>query len=84
LFLLLFSPERVHPRGMTYGLADPQLSTDERLAEVAELLAAGLLRLRLRSARQSSSLSRDGGESSLDRSPDRSMHADPQRRGSAA
>jgi hypothetical protein len=69
---------------MTYGLADPQLSTEDRLAEVAELLATGLLRLRLRRSGQSSALSRDGGESSLDRSPDRSMHADPQRRGSAA
>jgi hypothetical protein len=44
----------LHPGHMTAA---------ERLDEVADILAAGLIRLR---ARQSSPLSPDGGESSLD------------------
>ena len=50
-----------------------QLTAAERLDEIADLLAAGLMRLR---ARQSSPLSPDSGESSLDFSPDQSGHAD--------
>ena len=42
------------------GLDPDRMTTDERLAELAELLARGLVRLR---AKQSSGLS-DGGESS--------------------
>jgi hypothetical protein len=44
----------------------------KRLDEVAEILAAGLMRLR---ARQSSRLSADGGESSLDCPAHQSGHA---------
>ena len=43
----------------------------ERLAEIAEILAQGLIRLR---ARQSTELSADLGESRLDFSPGRSGH----------
>ena len=49
-----------------------QMSPAERLAEIADILAAGLMRLR---ARKSSALSRDVGESSLDYSPDQRGHA---------
>ena len=47
------------------------MSAAERLDEIADILAAGLIRLRLR---KSTSLSRDRRESSLDFSPDRSGH----------
>jgi hypothetical protein len=47
------------------------MSADERLDEVAEILAAGLSRL---VARQSSRLSADVGESSLDCPADQSGH----------
>jgi hypothetical protein len=46
--------------------------SDEYLAEIAEILAAGLMRLR---ARKSSRISADGGESSVDFMPDQSGHA---------
>jgi hypothetical protein len=46
----------------------------ERIAEIAEILAAGLMRL---SARKSSPKSADFGESSVDFSPHQSGHADP-------
>jgi hypothetical protein len=49
-----------------------RMSTDERLDEIAALLAAGLMRLR---ARKSSPLSRHDGESSLDFSADQRGHA---------
>jgi len=52
----------LHPNRMT---------SDERLAEVASILARGVLRLRLKS----SGISAHRGESSLDSSPDRSGHA---------
>ena len=43
---------------------DPRhMTTAERLDEIADILAAGLMRLRVR---KSSHLSRDPGESSLD------------------
>ena len=48
---------------MSNALDPSHMTADERLAEVADILAAGLMRLR---ARQSTPLSRDGGESSLD------------------
>jgi hypothetical protein len=48
---------------MTNAVSPDQMAAAERLAEIAEILAAGLMRLW---ARQSSPLSPDGGESSLD------------------
>lgn len=47
------------------------MTAAERVDEIADILAAGLIRLR---ARKSTPLSRDRGESSLDFSPDRSGH----------
>jgi hypothetical protein len=49
----------------------PRESGDERLAEIAEIFAAGLIRLR---ARQSNPLFQDTGEFSLDISPSQSGH----------
>jgi len=55
------------------NLLHPDLmSPAERLAEIAEILAAGVLRLR---ARQSSPLLPPTGESSLDCAGDQSGHA---------
>ena len=48
-----------------------RMTAEERLDEIAHILAAGLIRLR---TRKSSGLSRDDGESSLDFSPDESGH----------
>ncbi len=48
------------------------LSAAQRLSEIAEILAAGLMRLR---ARKSSQISPDGGESSLDCAGTQSGHA---------
>jgi hypothetical protein len=64
----LAGPNAVHP---------DRLSADERIAEIAEILAMGLMRLR---ARKSSPLSREHGESSLDFSPDQRGHARPRER----
>jgi hypothetical protein len=50
-------------------------SAPERLAELAELLALGLIRLR---ARKSSELSRDRGESSLHFTPEQSGRGAPE------
>lgn len=50
-----------------------ELSPKQRLSEIAEILAAGLIRMR---ARQSTALSADRGESSLDCATDQSSHAD--------
>jgi hypothetical protein len=47
------------------------MTAAERLAEIADILAAGLIRLR---ARKSSPLSRDCGEIRLDFSPDQRGH----------
>jgi hypothetical protein len=58
---------------MTRGIEINQLSSDERLAELADILATGLQRLR---ARKSSELCPDSGESSLHILPPRSGHAD--------
>jgi len=54
------------------------MTAAERLDEVAEILAAGLMRLR---ARKSSTLSPDTGESSLDFSVDQRGHARPREHG---
>jgi len=48
------------------------MTSAERLAEIADLLAAGFMPLR---ARKSSALSSDTGESCLDFSPDQRGHA---------
>jgi hypothetical protein len=57
---------------------DPcHMTAAERLDEIADILAAGLMRLR---ALKSSPLSHDLGESSLDFSPDRRGHARPRER----
>jgi hypothetical protein len=48
------------------------LTASERLDDIAEILATGLMRLR---ARQSSSLSSDLGDSSLDCADGQSGHA---------
>jgi hypothetical protein len=54
---------------------DPNRMTPaERLAEIGDLLAAALIRLR---ARKSSSLSANLGESSVDFSPDQRSHPSP-------
>ena len=50
-----------------------QMSPADRLAELGQILAAGLMRLH---ARKSSPLSADRGDSSVDFPPDRSSHAD--------
>jgi hypothetical protein len=57
---------------MTTTVKLDHLTTCERLHEIADILAAGLMRLR---ARQSSSLSADFGESSLDCPGPQSGHA---------
>jgi hypothetical protein len=55
-----------------------QMTGTERIAELGQILAAGLVRLH---ARKSSPLSADRGDSSVDFLPDRSGHADtPTRR----
>ena len=59
---------------MRNALNPNELSTDERLAEVTEILAAALIRMQLR---KSSRLSRNDGDSSLDFLPDRSGHDKP-------
>ena len=58
---------------MHNGIDPDRLSPAERLAEIAEILAAGLMRLK---SRQSTLLSSDGGESSLDCAGRQSGHAD--------
>ncbi len=58
---------------MYNGIDPGRLSASERLAELADILAAGLIRLKLR---KSSHLSADLGESSLDCTAHQSSHAD--------
>jgi hypothetical protein len=58
---------------MYNGIDPGRLSASERLAELSEILAAGLMRLKLR---KSSRLSAACGESSLDCPADQSSHAD--------
>jgi len=49
------------------------MTSEDRLAEIAQILALGLMRLH---AGKSSPLSADCGDSSVDFLPDRSGHAD--------
>jgi hypothetical protein len=56
-------------------------SIEDRHAEIAEILAAGLMRLR---ARKSSELAADRGECLLDCAARQSGHADPHSRESEA
>jgi hypothetical protein len=56
---------------VTNALHPNRMTAAERLDEIADILAVGLIRLR---ARKSSRLSRDRGESSLDFSPEQSGH----------
>jgi hypothetical protein len=56
------------------ALQPDQMTTEERLAELAALLATGLIRLQLR---KSSPLSAHLGECSLDCAANQSGHADP-------
>jgi hypothetical protein len=58
---------------MHNGIDPGRLSPAERLAELAEILAAGLMRLK---ARKSTALSAHRGESSLDCAAHQSGHAD--------
>jgi hypothetical protein len=61
-----------HCKAPGMNALDPNRMTPaERLAEIADLLAAALIRLR---ARKSSPLSGDCGESSVDFSPDQRSH----------
>ena len=53
------------------------MTPDERLAEIAEILARGLVRLH---ARKSSALSDDRGDSFVDLPPHRSRHANAPKR----
>jgi hypothetical protein len=63
-----------HCKALAMNALDPnQMTPAERLAEIADLLAAGFMRLR---ARKSSAFSRDTGESSLDFLPDQRGHAE--------
>jgi hypothetical protein len=57
---------------MSFGLDPSYMSPEERLAEICELLAQGLIRLK---ARQSSSLFAQHSESSLDFLAHQSGHA---------
>ena len=54
------------------GVKSDRLTPAERLAELGRILAAGFIRMK---ARQSSPLSADRGESSVDLSPAKSGHA---------
>ena len=56
------------------------MSAAERLGEIAEIMAAGLMRLR---ARKSSAISGDRGESCLDFPATQRMHASHARSGDA-
>lgn len=58
-------------------LAPHHMSPAERRAELCRILARGLVRLRLRSC---DDISGGSGESSLHFPPDRSGHANPERR----
>jgi hypothetical protein len=76
LYLLFLRGHQSSSHGvesMTNGIKPAHLSADERLDEIADLLAAGLMRLK---SRQSTPLSPDGGDSSLDCAAHQSSHAD--------
>jgi len=70
-------PVRRYQGDMSNPLRPDLMTPAERLEEIADILAAGLMRLR---ARKSSQISGDPGESSLDFSPDRRGHARPRER----
>jgi hypothetical protein len=59
---------------MTNRIRAEHLSTGERLDEIAEIFALGLIRIR---QRQSSALSAHHGECSLDCAGHQSGHSDP-------
>jgi hypothetical protein len=59
------------------GIHPNLLGVGERISEIAEILAAGLMRLH---ARKSSHLSPDVGDSSLHISPGQSGHPNPDHR----
>jgi hypothetical protein len=59
------------------ALAPALMTADQRLSEVAQILAAGLVRLRQRECRNDWSCLEKNG---LDFSPDRSVHASPKTR----
>ena len=63
-----------HHKALAMNALNPdQMAPAERLAEIAEILAAGLMRLK---ARKSTPLSAHSGESSLDCPAHQSGHAD--------
>ncbi|TPQ52672.1 hypothetical protein C2U72_01970 [Prosthecomicrobium hirschii] len=64
------------------ALHPDRMTAAERLAEVADILARGILRLRER-AHQSSQTSERTGESSVDFTGDRCRHATAHRRRTA-
>ena len=64
-----------------HNALDPRrMNPTERFGEIAEILAAGLMRLR---ARKSSAISGDRGESCLDFAATQRMHANHARSGEA-
>jgi hypothetical protein len=65
---------------MANPLHPDHMTTTERLAEVAEILAAGLVRLRSRQSRRQSD---DYGESFVDFTADPSRHATTTEEGEA-
>jgi hypothetical protein len=79
LIWLFISPDRDHFANIEPGrfamvaVDRSQITADERVNEIAEILAVGLMRVR---ARQSSALSPHGRESSLDCLGHQSGHAD--------
>ena len=67
---------------MSTNALDPnRMSAAERLAEIGEILALGLIRLR---ARQREAEARRSGESSLDFPADQSVHARTRSHGESA
>jgi hypothetical protein len=72
-FALFISVDRDHFSKMTI-LNEPDLDASERLIEVAEILAAGLMRLQ---GPKSSGLSSQNGENSLHYDASQSGHAAP-------
>jgi hypothetical protein len=57
-----------------HALDPGQMTSQERIADLGDILAAGLMRLR---ARKSRPLSGAAGESSVDFSPDQRSHPTP-------
>ena len=71
---------RARPARRPNALNPERMTPAERIGEVCEILALGLIRLRARQSSQVSELTRD---SSLHFPPDQSGHAKPQRRRTA-